>query len=179
MKSHFLILAVGLGVAGGCGQLTDLLNSREMACTTIGCSNSFNVTVKPKAGEFPAGIHEVIITAEGSPTRTCTFKFPIEGSIESGRCTDGGGVRLLVTPMQDCRTMTQGDFVSQTCTPLPGKFQEHLSVPGLPAKVRITQTLAGGPTYLEREATPGYQDVYPNGRECGAVCKQAGADWDF
>jgi hypothetical protein len=181
MKDRALFWAVGVGVVGvvgACDQLNDLFG-REMACTLIGCADSFNVTIKPRAGEFPVGTHEVVITADGKPERTCTFKFPFSGSIESGQCNDPGGIMLTVTPLQDCKTTTQGDSVSQSCTPIPGKFQEGLSVFGLPGKVRVTQRVAGQAPYLDREATPGYQDVYPNGKDCGAVCKQAAADWEF
>jgi hypothetical protein len=175
-RAFLLTMVVG---AAGCDQLNDLIGREEKVCTLIGCSDSFNATITPRAGLFSAGTHEVIITADGSPTRTCTFEFPIEGSIESAQCTGGGGVSLLVSPMQECRTMNQGDSVALICTPIPGRFREQLSVQGLPANVRVTQRLAGGPTYLERQATPSYQDVYPNGKDCGAVCKQAAADWDF
>jgi hypothetical protein len=180
MTDRLLATCLGLGIAvGGCDQLGDLLGGQQKLCTLIGCSDSFNATVKPRAGEFPAGTHEVIITVDGAPTRTCTFEFPFPGTFQTATCTGSDGLTVMVSPMMDCRTLTQGDAVSQTCTPSPGKFQERLSIPGLPANVRITQRLAGGATYLERHATPGYQEVFPNGKDCGAVCKQAAADWDF
>jgi hypothetical protein len=85
----------------------------------------------------------------------------------------------MVLPLQTCETVTSGVAVGQSCTPIPGKFQQLLTVPGLPARVRITQRLVGGETYLDREATPTYEDAYPNGKRCGVVCKQAGATWEF
>jgi hypothetical protein len=168
-----LALAAGLG----CDSFDDLLKGGGQACTLIGCSDSFNVTVKPLAGEFPAGNHEVVITAEGSAPRTCTFKFPFPDNAQSATCD--GGVMLTVWPVQTCTTKNDGNTASQSCVPVPGKFEERLSIPGLPSKVRVTQRTLGGASYLDREATPSYADVYPNGKECGAVCKQDGAVWEF
>jgi hypothetical protein len=168
-------LATALGVLlllGSCDQL-------YRACTAIGCSDSFNVTVTPAAGTFPAGEHEVVIAIDGSAPRTCTFRFPFTGSIESARCTGEGGLNLTVWPLQTCQTITQGGAVGQSCTPIPGKFEERLTVPGLPARLRITQRLAQGEVYLDRDVTPRYEEFYPNGKDCGGACKQAGATWEF
>jgi hypothetical protein len=176
-------LALGWVLAGlvGCDSLSDLLKGDPggQACTTIGCSDSLNVTITPKGGEFPAGTHEVVITAEGSPVRTCTFTFPFAGPIESGVCSGGGPIFLTVAPLQTCTTSNNGSTASQSCVPVAGKFEERLSVPGLPSKVRITQRTLQGGGYFDREATPTYQDAFPNGKACGAVCKQAGVSWDF
>jgi hypothetical protein len=177
------ILIVGLGMLAGCDVVADLLKGGDgpppRACTAIGCSTSFNATISPRGGEFPSGTHEVVITAEGSPVRTCTFKFPFAGPLESAECRDGGGVMVMISPLQTCTTTNHGDTVSHSCVPVPGKFEERLSVPGLSPKVRVTQRTLEGGTYLDREATPTYEDVFPNGKECGAVCKQASARWDF
>jgi hypothetical protein len=174
MRSTLVTLATAFGMsllAGSCNEY--------FSCTDIGCQDSFNVTVKPLAGTFPEGEHEVTITAEGSAPRTCTFRFPLTGSAEFATCTGQGFTNLTVAPLQMCETVTSGNAVSQSCKPIPGKFQQTLSVPGLPARVRITQRVVGGAMYLDREATPTYENVYPNGRRCGAVCKQAGATWEF
>jgi hypothetical protein len=112
----------------------------------------------------------VIITVDGGSPRTCTFQFPLAGGSQSAECGSGGGVSILVSPMQDCRTTNHGDYVSVSCSSIPGKFREQLTVSGLPGNLRIIQRLAGGPPYLERQVTPGYQDVYPNGKQCGPVC---------
>ncbi len=184
-RTRSLTLALSLLLVpalASCDAVNDLLKDKGgQACTAIGCSDSFNVTLRPTAGEFPAGNHEVLITAEGSPVRTCTFTFPFAGPIESGTCTPTGGgpLFLTVSPLQSCTTMTSGQTASQTCVPIPGKFEERLTVPGLPAKVRITQRTLSGGTYFDREVTPTYEDAYPNGKACGAVCKQAGAAWEF
>jgi len=149
----------------------DPLNKSEPGaqyCTDIGCGNGFYVTIRPHAGDFPSGTHEVVIIAEGSPVRICTFNIPFAGSVESGVC-DGGDIRLWVT-----RRFSQSD------APILGEFEERLGIRGLPAKVRVTQRTLEGGTYLDREATPAYVDFFPNGKECGAVvCKQDSATWEF
>ena len=48
-----------------------------------------------------------------------------------------------------------------------------------PAKVRATQRTLGGGTYLDREATPAYVDIFLSGKKCGAACKGNSATWEF
>ena len=196
MNSRWLVLGLGLlapCALSGCDQLKDVLDllggggggnpgEPPRPCTAIGCSDQLNVTIRPSDGVFPAGTHEVVIAAEGSQVRTCTFTFPIPGgpsAIASGVCTGGGGVFLTVAPLQACTTMTNGEVASQSCTPVPGKFEERLHVPGTSPRVHITQRTTGGATYLDRTVDATYEPVYPNGRACGAVCKQARVDWEF
>jgi hypothetical protein len=196
MNSRWLVLGFGLlapCALAGCEQLDDLLEALGRGggahpgepprpCTAIGCSDQLNVTIRPKDGLFASGTHEVVIAAEGRPVRTCTFSFPIAGgpaAIASGVCPGGDGIFLTVAPLQACTSMTSGGVASQTCTPVPGKFEERLHVPGRSPRVHITQRTTGGATYLDRTVEATYQPVYPNGRACGEVCKQASVEWEF
>jgi hypothetical protein len=194
MNSRWLVLGLGLlapCALSGCDQLKEVIDlfgggvtppEPPRACTAIGCSDQLNVTIRPRDGVFPAGTHEVVIAAEGSPVRTCTFTFPIAGdpsAIATGLCPGGDGLFLTVAPLQACTTTTDGNSASQACTPVPGKFEERIHVPGTSPRVRITQRTIGGATYLDRTVDATYEGAYPNGRACGEVCKQARVDWEF
>ncbi len=194
MKRRWLLVClvvVAPSALGGCELLEDVVeNIRNhapggdppRACTEIGCSDQLNVTIRPRAGVFPSGMHEVVIAAEGSPVRRCTFNFPIAGgpgAVESGACNSGDGLFLTVAPVMECTTMTSGNAASQTCTPVPGKFEERLHIPGTSPQVRVTQRTIAGGKYLDQEIAPTYAPAYPNGPECGPVCKQASTDWEF
>jgi hypothetical protein len=68
------------------------------------------------------------------------------------------------------------DHCWQGCTPIPGKFTGRLAVDGTPARVDLTLSRDGAPVLVET-AEPLYEDVYPNGPECDAVCRQASFEY--
>jgi hypothetical protein len=194
MKSRLLL---GLGVLvpfslGGCDLIREMTprtgrvagspatpeSNLPVVCTLIGCSDGLIVTIRPRLGTFPTGAHEVLIAPVGGPARTCRFTFPFppgETAIASGNC--GGGVYLTVARDYDC---PDGAISLESCTWEPGKFEELINVPGSPlTRVRITQKIAGGATYLDREVDVRYEDYYPNGMRCEPVCKRAKVEWEF
>ena len=139
------------------------------------------MTIRPAAGVFPTGMHEVVIAVDSAPMQTCTFDFPIAGdpgSVASGSC-NGDGVFLTVSPVQECTSRVDGNVASQTCRPVPGQFEERIQIQGNAAHVRITQRTIGGGKYLDQEVSATYAEVFPNGPRCGPVCKQAGVSWTF
>lgn len=97
---------------------------------------------------------------------------PIVGCTLIG-CDNGLSVQLSGTPAGAYRVEAIADGADpvalecgagQTCPPVffPGLQAAHVTI-------RVT-TSAGT---RSQAFTPDYRDLYPNGRDCGAVCKQA------
>lgn len=97
---------------------------------------------------------------------------PIAGCTLIG-CDGGLSVRLSSTPTGAFRVeaLTEGAAPAviecgsaAACAPLffPGVDAEHVTI-------RVT-TAAGT---RAQQFTPDYDDLYPNGRDCGPACKQA------
>jgi hypothetical protein len=152
----------------------------ERACTAIGCEDGVSITLRPREGTFPAGKHTVFIaTAEGGPVKRCTFTPPTDAQVSGGfvaaDCT--GGVMLSVSPRVTCTTMQSGQAVSQSCTPIPGQFEERIFLRGTPARVRIIQSAQE--TFVDQELTPTYANARPNGPDCEPLCRQASTEWEF
>jgi hypothetical protein len=157
----------------------DALLPGSKGCTEIGCVDSLSVTVRPQEGSFPAGQHELFVaTAEGGPARHCTIALPGTGSngFATGTCV--GGVSLSVSPQVTCTTSSSGNAVSQSCLPIPGKFEEQIGITGTPARVRIIQRTSTG-TFIDRELAVTYKDTRPNGAGCPPLCRQASEQWTF
>ena len=86
------------------------------------------------------------------------------------------GLRVQVTQKQSCVTSGSGQYQTVTCTPIPGKLDEVVVVPGKPVMVHAKQAVDGA-TFLDETVTPAYQTVRPNGPTCEPVCSQAKVDW--
>ena len=54
---------------------------------------------------------------------------------------------------------------------MPGRFVERFFVPGTAPRVRITQRVLTGGTFLDTTVSPRYDPVYPNGESCEGVCQ--------
>jgi hypothetical protein len=147
----------------------------SQTCTLIGCVEQFSATITGPGGSFPTGAHRIEVTADGA-SLTCTFAFPGAGANDAVTPACSPGLEVTVGPAQLCTEMRMGDSVTLRCEPIPGQFEERLTVRGTPAQLRVVQTVDGGPI-LEQETAPAYQTVWPNGPECGGACRQATATW--
>jgi hypothetical protein len=138
-------------------------------CTLRGCSDQFSATLTRADGSFPAGAHQIDITADGV-TMSCTFNFA--GSAVVATCPSG--LDVTVGPATTCTEIRTGNSVSLRCDPIPGQFVEQLSLRGTPRALRVVQSVAGV-TLLDQSMAPIYEAAYPNGPECGSPCQQASA----
>ena len=202
-RSRLLPLAIALvaGVgAGGCDVLQKVLDQLRQVppppdprpCTEIGCSDLVSVMVVPRAGTFPPGNHVLeVSTPAFTPPMTCKFVVPgaagatapappslvapppappPPGNVIVGDCTRG--LSVIISPAQRCTTVMRGDAVGQVCEPIPGQFREQITINATPAQLHINQKVDGR-VILDRELTPVYREVRPNGPACGPVCRQA------
>jgi hypothetical protein len=127
-------------------------------CTLIGCGDAFRATVASGAAGFPAGMHQIEVTADGA-TLSCTFTFPLP------KLPTGGDVSPQCSP---------GLMVS--LVPVTGGTKETISVSGTPVQVRVRQLVNGG-VVLDKSVTPVYATDQPNGAGCDPICREGGADW--
>jgi len=147
------------------------------ACSTVGCFDQFTATVQRADGSFPSGAHRIDVVADGV-SRSCTFIFPLETLPGGGAAvpTCASGLAVFVGPATVCTQTTVNGAVGYKCDPVPGQYVESIALAGTPVQLHASQSVNGTPI-LEVDAAPSYQDVQPNGPECGTVCRQASASW--
>jgi hypothetical protein len=106
----------------------------------------------------------------------CTFTFA-ESSPGIGWVTPAcPGLNVTVRNAEMCTETHTGNSVSYRCDPIPHQFVETIELTGTPAQVHAWQYV-DDVAVLDAAAAPSYADVFPNGPECGAVCRQASASW--
>jgi hypothetical protein len=144
-------------------------------CTLIGCVDSFTATARSDDGSFPSGAHRVEVLVD-TASLTCAFTFPFALAGDNPSC----GIDLTVHVWQEttCTDMTADAGVTHQCDLVPGRFHETITLPNTPGQVHVWQYVDDVPI-LDVAAAPSYQDVAPNGRECGPICRQATASWTF
>jgi len=111
------------------------------------------------------------VTADGATT-TCSFTLPLAAN-QNPQCPSP----LMVLVIQDrtCTTTGDGQYMTQTCTPVAGKFSEQVTLMGKPMTAHFTATVDGA-TYLDQMVTPTYVTSQPNGPGCDPICSQAGVN---
>ena len=144
-------------------------------CTEIGCSSQLSITLRTPTGAWPDGLYQLRVSTDTQREGLCTFLLPdalpsSPGSVQSLDC--GSTIRLELSPELECTMGCDGNACWQKCTPIAGKFVARVSIDGTPARVDLNLMRDQVPILAEM-ATPSYQDVYPNGPDCGPVCRQA------
>ena len=154
-----------------------IANACSGVCTSVGCQEGFSAKVHRADGSFPIGTHQIDVFADGV-SLTCTFTFPLPtvagGGTSQPSCPSG--MTVWVLPATDCTETNSGSTGAETCTDIPGQFVEWITLTGTPAEVQAQQSVDGAPI-LEVTVAPTYQEVAPNGAECGPICHQALVDW--
>jgi hypothetical protein len=85
-------------------------------------------------------------------------------------CEDGLAVLIVGDLPADATVRVEADGEKRTFTCAPTHQCAGFFAGWMPAQVAITVTLEDGS--LTRLATPDYELLYPNGRRCGAACRQ-------
>jgi hypothetical protein len=160
--------AWSLACAGAC------IGGRE--CTEIGCMEGAAISVKTSDGTWPAGKYEMSMSSEGV-THACSITLPDDfptapGALAQWSCDTN--LSPLMFPESVCTEVRSGTGVSQSCTPIPGKFVLEISPPGSPASFEI-KVLRDQQELLNEQRTLTYVDTEPNGPGCG-VCRRASAE---
>jgi hypothetical protein len=169
LNGGLLVGAFALATAAqGCASKT---------CSTVGCFDQFTATVQRADGSFPTGAHRIDVVADGV-SLSCTFNFPIETLPGGGAAVPScaTGLTAFVGPATVCMHTTGNGGSTYRCDPIPGQYVESIALAGTPAQLHASQSVDGA-SLLEVDAAPSYQDVQPNGPECGTVCRQASASW--
>jgi hypothetical protein len=176
--------------AGACDDLRDVMReppsappsgTPPLACTEIGCTDQLSATIRPKAGVFEVGTHRIAVyTAEGGPVRSCTLIIPDSSFTTpvSGSCSEG--LEVVVSPRTKCTESTQGAVATSSCVPIPGQYEEVITLAPITTRLLIEQRVLGpkGSVVFQRELTPEYRKVQPNGPGCAPVCRQAQVGWE-
>lgn len=143
------------------------------SCTEIGCTDQASLLLQTADGTLPDGTYEFQFTVEGQ-TRECKLRIPADlpasGSVGQATCTDG--LALYVSPEATCTEQRTEDAVTQSCTPIPGKWRLEAAFPGTPSRFEVA---------IQRDAQPiakeardfDYRTHTPNGADCPPVCRQA------
>jgi hypothetical protein len=162
-----------LGVAGSC----ELGTSK--ACTARGCVDQFRASISSADGNVPQGAHAVEVMADGVRS-SCTFQVPLDQVPGGGMATPScpSDLWVLIVQEHDCTESTQGNAKVLTCTPIPGRYTEEITVMGRPESVRVRVTVDGA-VVLDRTESPSYEESRPNGPGCDPLCHQASVKWTF
>ena len=122
-----------------------------MACTLIGCTSAYVVTLASPGDAVPAGRYTVTVAAEGE-ARSCAFTV--------APCADG---TCVSDPSPGCPPSV---YAVQNGAEVQIRFEP------LEGPVSLTVAL-DGVVLSATSLTPAYEPQYPNGIDCGAVCEVA------
>jgi hypothetical protein len=156
---------------GGCGSGS---GSGPHACTLVGCADMLVVTLHDANGALPSGTQTITVTAGGATT-TCTFTFLPATATGSGSPSCPVGLGVQISQATHCVSSGTPGYMTQTCTPVPGKFNEVVAIGSTPAMAHLTVAV-DGTTYLDETLIPAYTTSRPNGPDCDPVCTQGSAE---
>jgi hypothetical protein len=143
------------------------------ACSTMTCFDEFSATIKVDQNALPSGDHTLTVEKDGTPI-SCTFVFPPPAGSAGTQCP--AGLSVVLSIYQTCTFTENVTGGIQTCTDVPGTFNERISVAGTPASVHVQQVV-GATVVLDQVVSPTYAKYEPNGAGCGPVCQEASATW--
>lgn len=171
-KSGLLVLAASTSFnSAGCEFGT--------SCTEMGCAD--NVSVRVTAGDqaWSDGEYQFALTLDDL-TGTCNFTLPDalppRGSISSIPCLDG--VDIGIQQLAECTTHQEGDSISQSCQPIPDRYELTISAYATPTQLSLTLSRDGAQLISESRALS-YVTTRPNGPDCEPECRQAQLDFTF
>lgn len=163
-----------MGLAPACDSLPFGISK---SCATSGCIDQFSATVSVNGNTLATGTHTITVTTDGK-TDVCTFTFPLQtlpgGGFASPQCT--GNVQMIVVPAKICTETQTATTRTLTCDPVADRFQEIITVSGVPKAVHAQQSV-GGNVILDQSVSPKYKTSQPNGPDCDPTCHQAAVMW--
>ena len=149
------------------------------SCTEIGCGDGASVSVIAP-GTWPAGRY-VFGFEMGSQSVTCTAElpedFPGVGVIRPLPCRSDGVGTLSAAFVQEtvCMEQRSRDAVSESCTPLPGRFTLQVDISGTPG-VLGARIERDGVEVIAQDIALAYEESRPNGPGCEPICRQSHAE---
>jgi hypothetical protein len=132
-----------------------------------------SLALHPARGNFDEGSY-VLELDTGAETFACQFAIPnalpTRGSAQNVECTRP--LSAFLSQRSACTEQRQGNAISQTCEPIPGEYELHVSLTATPTKLRV-RIQRDGEALLDREEQPKYETSRPNGPGCEPECTQA------
>ncbi|PAP76646.1 hypothetical protein [Rubrivirga marina] len=126
------------------------------ACTLIGCADAYSVTLAPAGDVLTPGRYAVEASADGE-TESCAFTVS----------ADAGQTDISVSgESEGC----QGLFAFMPSTDAETRVRVVFSPLADDVTIRVRRD---GADLASVRVDPVYVDQYPNGPDCGAVCRQA------
>ena len=176
--SAIWLLLIGWGA--GCADVTpsDEGSSTNNVCTLIGCSDGVSVKIHPRNDSWQFGSYSFEFTF--SNTRYwCSINIP-----------EGVSTNPSVSSLLPCAPDLPAHFlaekkcdmsagVAQTdCDSIDDKWLLYLNVDETPEYLTVRMKRDNN-VIFDREITPTYSDVAPNGPRCGPVCNVGAFDLIF
>lgn len=148
-------------------------------CTARGCMPQLSATLRTPTGAWPNGVYELAVRTDDGLEGVCMLRLPEQlpdppGKVEGTRC--GTNIQFALSSESECQMGCDGTACWQKCTPIPGKFVGRLTVDSTPPRIAL-KLVRDGTDVLVEDVAPAYQDVYPNGPECGGACRQAALEY--
>lgn len=178
MKRHFLLAYVVVSVvtviaAGSCIELD--LGSDDEDCTEIGCGDGVTVSLRHN-GEWTEGKYEFRFDVDGKQS-LCSANLPedLPGSTTTATLSCAPALDVSLSLEFECHEMRTKDAVSQSCQPIADRWLIRAQIDGTPRKLKV-HVARGDEELLSKSLDLKYDDVRPNGAECGPVCKQSAVD---
>ena len=147
----------------------------QQFCTEIGCVDSVSVQLTTADGAWPDGRYEVVMQLDDGQTKRCQASMPADlpehiGSASNLECDPALSAQL--STQSSCRAVTSGDAETETCVPMPGRFQLELWLQSTPQQLDL-RILRDGQAVLEQTVSPQYEGSQPNGPDCEPTCRGA------
>ncbi|KYF78657.1 hypothetical protein BE17_08245 [Sorangium cellulosum] len=167
--------AVALGT--GLATMAAAYGCMPLECSEVGCDDSFSIITTTADKSWAAGEYALELSVDGEQV-SCSYTWTNMPQ------TGGGGMFVACSPtvtvsidtFRRCTETSDGDSVSQSCTPIPGQLAQGIKIQGTPARVDVV-VRRDGAVVGERSFTPEYQSSYPNGEACGPECRGDAQDW--
>lgn len=161
----------------GFGLLLTFLGSciESHSCTEIGCADAAGVIIRTESGEWPAGVYTLDVSFD-SQVYVCSFTMPDDLPEMAGQGAaldcDDPALYAYFSPRVTCTETSNGNSVSQSCTPIENQFDLQVSMYGTPAELSV-ELKRDDSVLVEESHTLTYEEYFPNGPECGPACRQA------
>jgi hypothetical protein len=147
-------------------------------CTEIGCADGLTIDLKSSTGDWVPGAYSIDLNVDGTAA-TCTIQIPSSPSPSNvilGNCTSHTA-DVSFSSVDQCQSSTLSDGTKrESCTPIPGHFDQTLTLGGTPGHVALTLSRDGQPLATET-VSPVYKVFQPNGPNCAAGCREASSQW--
>jgi hypothetical protein len=143
------------------------------SCTEIGCSDGASLQLRPVDGRWAEGQYTLTLAAEGR-SHTCSLRLPddLPARFSTASPDCGIGSTALFQPEVECTETRSRDTVSQSCTPLDGRFTLDLSLEGTPATMSV-ELRRDDQVLIDERIELSYEASRPNGPGCEPLCRTA------